>query len=98
MANLVLVVNVTVAPQHTQALKPAMLENAANSVKEEGCLQFDVIVSQDDENTFLFYEVYTDAQALAAHRQTPHFLNYWNMMQELGDGVKRTAQLHDLIS
>jgi quinol monooxygenase YgiN len=75
-----------------------MLENAANSVKEDGCLQFDVIQSQDDENTFLFYEVYTDADALASHRETPHFLKYWNMMQELGDGVKRTAQLHDLIS
>jgi len=98
MANLVLVVNVTVAPQHTGSLKPAMLENAANSVKEAGCLQFDVIISQDDENKFLFYEVYTDADALASHRQTPHFLKYWNMMQELGDGVKRTAQLYDLIS
>ncbi len=98
MANLVLVVNVTVAPEHTEYLKPAMLENAANSVKEEGCLQFDVIVSQDDENTFLFYEVYTDADALASHRKTPHFLSYWNVMQELGDCVKRTARLHDLIS
>ena len=98
MANLVLVVNVTVNPKHTEALKPAMLENAANSVKEDGCLQFDVIQSQDDENTFLFYEVYIDADALASHRETPHFLKYWNMMQELGDGVKRTAQLHDLIS
>jgi len=98
MANLVLVVNVTVDAEHTEALKPAMLVNAANSVKEDGCLQFDVIVSQDDENTFLFYEVYTDADALASHRETPHFLKYWNMMQDLGDGVKRTAQLHDLLS
>lgn len=98
MANLVLVVNVTVDPEHTQALKPAMLENAANSVKEEGCLQFDVIQSQDDENSFLFYEVYTDADALASHRETPHFNKYWDMMQALGEGVRRTAQLHDQVS
>ena len=87
MSILVLVVTVKVQPEYVDKLKPAMLENAAQSVKEENCYQFDVIVSQDDENTFMFYEVYKDEQALADHRQTPHFLNYWNLMQELGDNV-----------
>ena len=98
MSNLVLVVTVKVRPEYADRLKPAMLENAAESVKEENCHQFDVIVSQDDENTFMFYEVYSDEQALADHRQTPHFLNYWNLMQELGDNVERTAQLFNRLS
>jgi len=98
MSNLVLVVTVKVKPEYVDTLKPAMLENAAQSSKEDTCYQFDVIVSQDDENCFMFYEVYKDEQALAEHRQTPHFLNYWNLMQELGDNVERTAQLHDKLS
>ena len=98
MSNLVLVVNVKVKPGYAEKLMPAMLENAAQSVQEEGCYQFDVIVSQDDENSFMFYEVYEDEEALASHRQTPHFLNYWNLMQELGDNVERVAQLHDKLS
>lgn len=98
MSDLVLVVTVKVKPGVADVLKPAMLENAAQSIKEETCYQFDVIVSQDDENTFIFYEVYKDEQALAAHRQTPHFLNYWNLMQELGDKVERTAQLYNKLS
>jgi (4S)-4-hydroxy-5-phosphonooxypentane-2,3-dione isomerase len=98
MSNLVLVVTVKVKPEYVDTLKPAMLENAAQSIKEETCYQFDVVVSQDDKNCFMFYEVYKDEQALAAHRQTPHFLNYWNLMQELGDNVERTAQLHDKLS
>jgi quinol monooxygenase YgiN len=98
MSRLVLVVNVTVKPGHTERLRPAMLENAANSVKEPGCHQFDVSVSQDDENSFIFYEVYDDEAALAEHRQTPHFRNYWNLMQELGDNVERRAQQYTLIS
>ena len=98
MPRLVLVVNVTVKPEYTEQLRPAMLENAADSVKEPGCHQFDVSVSQDDENSFVFYEVYSDAAALAAHRQTPHFLNYWNLMQELGDNVERRAQQYTLVS
>ena len=27
----------------------------------------------DDPNHFMLYEVYTDAAALEAHRETPHF-------------------------
>ena len=98
MPNLVLVVTVKVQAEDTAKLKPAMLENAAQSAQEETCYQFDVIVSQDDENTFIFYEVYKDEAALAAHRKTPHFLNYWNLMQELGDKVERSAQLYDKLS
>ncbi len=98
MSNLVLVVTVTVQPGVAETLMPAMLENAAQSTQEETCYQFDVIVSQDDENTFMFYEVYKDEEALAAHRKTPHFLNYWNLMQELGDKVERSAQLYNKLS
>jgi quinol monooxygenase YgiN len=98
MSNLVLVVTVKVRPEYVEKLKPAMLENAAKSVQEATCYQFDVIVSQDDEHTFMFYEVYKDEQALADHRQTPHFLTYWNLMQELGDYVQRTAQLFNKLT
>ena len=98
MSNLVLVVTVKVQPEYAERLKPAMLQNAAQSVQEENCHQFDVIVSKDDEHTFMFYEVYENEQALADHRQTPHFLNYWNLMQELGDNVERHAQLFEKLS
>ena len=57
-----------------------------------------MIVSKDDKHTFMFYEVYENEQALADHRQTPHFLNYWNLMQELGDNVERHAQLFEKLS
>ena len=98
MSNLVLVVTVKVQPEYAESLKPAMVENAAQSAQEETCHQFDVIVSKDDEHTFMFYEVYENEQALADHRQTPHFLNYWNLMHELGDNVERQAQLFEKLS
>jgi len=37
------------------------------------------------------------SMALTAHRQTPHFLNYWNLMQQLGDKVEGRAQLYTQI-
>ena len=98
MSLLVLVVTVKTDPSIVDRLKPAMLHNAEQSVLENDCYQFDVIVSQEDENTFMFYEVYKDEEALASHRKTPHFLNYFNLMQELGEKVERVAQLHDKLS
>ena len=98
MSDLVLVVSVTVDTDYVEQLKPAMLENAAQSRLEGDCYGFDVNVSEDNPNTFLFYEVYKDADALARHRQTPHFLNYWNRLQALGNKVERTAQLYDKLN
>ncbi len=94
MANLVLIVNVKIAPGYADRLKSAMLENAANSVREDGCLQFDIVYSRDDANDFIFYEVYKDEDALASHRQTPHYLKYFALMQELGDKAVRKAQMY----
>jgi len=98
MSNLVLLVTVKAHPDVVEILKPAMLHNAEQSNLEDTCYQLDVSVSQDDENSFMCYEVYIDEEALAEHRKTPHFLNYFNLMQELGDKVERRAQLHDKIS
>ena len=95
MANIVLVVNVKTKPGCAEALIPTMRENAANSVLEDGCYQFDILTNEDDENDFVFYEVYKDKDALASHRETPHFLAYFNLMQELGDKVSRSAQLYE---
>lgn len=98
MANLVLVVNVTVAPEQVDTFLPLILENAAQSIKEQGCLQFDVIVNRNEANKFQFYEVYTGPDALDRHRQTPHFKAYFAAMEALGDGFRREAQLYDKIS
>ncbi len=94
MAKLVNVVHVTVADGYLDQLKGPMMENARRSVEEAGCHQFDVIVSGDDDHTFMFYEVYDDEAALASHRETAHFKAYWHLLAELGDKVQRTPQLY----
>ena len=45
MAHLANIVVVKVDPSVIDRIKPAMLENAHNSVREDGCLQFDVVQS-----------------------------------------------------
>ena len=95
MANIVLVVNVKTKPGDAETLISAMRENAAKSVLEDGCYQFDISINEKDENDFIFYEVYKNKDALASHRETPHYLAYFNLMQDLGDKVSRSAQIYE---
>lgn len=57
-----------------ELLQEALLTQAENSLQEEeGCLQFDVAADPDKEGRFFLYEVYTDEDAIAKHRQTAHY-------------------------
>ncbi|RAI35020.1 putative quinol monooxygenase [Rhodoplanes roseus] len=72
-------VELDIVPAAYEAFKAAALANAAASVKEPGCRQFDVLFEESDPHHVLLYEVYDDAAALAAHRETPHFKTYWEV-------------------
>ena len=51
--------------------------NATAAVRDEpNCQMFRVMRNQDDPNTVHYFEVYTDASCLDAHRDTPHYRAY----------------------
>jgi (4S)-4-hydroxy-5-phosphonooxypentane-2,3-dione isomerase len=70
-------IELDIVPAEFENYKAAILENAAASVKEPGCRQFDVLFDAADPHHVFLYEVYEDAAALDAHRTTPHFKAYW---------------------
>jgi (4S)-4-hydroxy-5-phosphonooxypentane-2,3-dione isomerase len=70
-------VELDIVPAGYEKFKAAILENAASSVKEPGCRQFDVLFEDGDPHHVFLYEVYDDAAALEAHRATAHFKKYW---------------------
>jgi (4S)-4-hydroxy-5-phosphonooxypentane-2,3-dione isomerase len=69
-------VDIDVVPGQIDAYLAALRENAAASVQEPGCHEFNIAVSQKDPNHVLIYEVYNDAAAAQAHRETDHFKKY----------------------
>ena len=72
----VLSVDLRIKPESVDSFVSKALENAANSRKEPGCLQFDVLVDPKDRTVAMLYEVYQDDKAFDAHQQTPHFKKY----------------------
>jgi quinol monooxygenase YgiN len=53
-------------------LKAAKLDATESVLKELGCRQFDIVLSDADNNNVLFYEIYDDRMAFDEHLKTPH--------------------------
>ena len=72
----VLSVELRIKPENVESFKASALENAAQSRKEPGCRQFDVLVDPKEPTRVMLYEVYLDDKAFEAHQQTAHFKKY----------------------
>ena len=70
-----LVISVRVLPGRREAFLAGISRNAACALRAApGCRRLDVDGDPGDPDAFWVYEVLADADALAAHRLTPHFL------------------------
>ena len=74
MAGLLVVhVHVKVKPGAEEDFRRATRENAVASLREPGVARFDVVQDQEDPSRFVLVEVYRDAAAPAAHKETAHY-------------------------
>ncbi len=69
----VTLVHVHVKPDHVAAFLDATRANHEASVREPGNVKFDVLRSVEDPNRFIVYEWYLDEAAAKAHKETPHY-------------------------
>lgn len=85
-------VHVHVKPEFVDTFKQATVENASNSVQEEGVARFDVVQQADDPTRFILVEVYKSVEASTAHKETAHYLKWRDtvadMMAEPRQGIK----------
>jgi (4S)-4-hydroxy-5-phosphonooxypentane-2,3-dione isomerase len=73
---LIMAVDYDVVPGQIDNFLAAVKENGTASVKEPGCRELNVAVSQKDPNHVFIFEVYDNAAALEAHLATEHFKKY----------------------
>ena len=69
-------VDLDIVPAEREKYMAAIKANAAASIKEPGCRQFDINVLASDPNHVFLYEVYDNDAAYQAHRATDHFKAY----------------------
>jgi len=79
-----------------QFLKAIEADALASERDEPGCLRFNVLQDERDENVYYFYEVYTDQAALEAHRKTRHYAT-WRDVADVLEGPRAAAYTADAI-
>ena len=86
-----LVVQMEVRPGRREEFLAGMAANAEASVRDEpGCLRFDVSAVDGDENRFMLYELYRDADAFAAHKTSLHFATWRTVAEQVLVGQVNT--------
>lgn len=59
-------------------------ELVAASLKDEGCVAYDIFASATRANVLMICETWRDAEALSAHEATAHFTTLVPKLQTLG--------------
>jgi quinol monooxygenase YgiN len=72
MSKVALVVEFDIKPEHRQAFEEIIRFHAKRTLEqEEGCVSFEVLIPQNDDNKVLLFECYRDAAAFEVHGKSP---------------------------
>lgn len=82
-----LIAIVKAKPQKTEALKKVLQQMVINSRKEEACLQYDLLQSSEDENIFIFNEIWANQTGLDRHNDQPYLKAFQTESKEIIDEV-----------
>ncbi|MFB4392081.1 MULTISPECIES: putative quinol monooxygenase [unclassified Pseudomonas] len=63
-------------PEHRDAVEDALREMVRHTRAEPGNLRYDLFRREGEVLAFELFELYVDADAVEAHRQSPHYQAY----------------------
>lgn len=65
-----------------------MVEQTRN---EEACVSYDLHQSIDDENVFVFYEIWADQQGLDEHNRSSHMIEF---IEKISNKLQEKVQVY----
>jgi quinol monooxygenase YgiN len=93
---LIVQVHVSVKPGAVDAFRAATVANAAASRREPGVARFDVLQQTDDPTRFILIEVYRTADAVAAHKETPHYQTWRDTVADMMAAPRTSVKSHNV--
>lgn len=74
---LVVTVEFLVRPERASAFRAAVMQQAANTLREEpACRRFDVCIDTANQSAVFLYEIYDDREAFDAHLGADYFRDF----------------------
>ena len=93
---LVVHVHVKVKPECVEAFRKATIQNAANSIQEQGIARFDVVQQQDDPTRFVLVEAYRTDDAPAKHKETEHYKRWRDTVAPMMDEPRSSVKFQNI--
>jgi (4S)-4-hydroxy-5-phosphonooxypentane-2,3-dione isomerase len=93
---LVVFVESIVKPECVELFVAATKENAKDSLTEPGIARFDVMRDEGNSNRFILVEVYRDAQAPAAHKQTAHYAKWRDAVADMMQAPRSSTKYRNV--
>lgn len=91
-----LFVTLPLKPEEKAKLLQTMLENAAQSRREAGCISFDVFLPEEGGNTIYLFERWKSQAALDQHMTRPHLLKVQEGLKTALAGAAATFRLAEI--
>lgn len=66
-----------------ERFKEITLENAQNSLSEEGVVRFEILQQQDNGYEFMLQEIYLSPEEQLKHRETEHYKKWKSQVGDL---------------
>jgi len=93
---LIVHVHVQVNSESVGAFIEATIENARNSIREQGIARFDFVQQTDDPTHFVLVEVYRDEAATKAHKETAHYAKWRDTVAPMMNGPRAGIRFSNL--
>ena len=80
---LTVVARMTAKPGQEDELRRSLEALVPTTVAEDGCVNYDLNVAEDDPATFFFYENWESGEKLDAHLAAPHLVEFAGRLDDL---------------
>jgi len=88
MKNLTCIAKITAQPQHTATVLAELSKIIAPTLKEKGCINYDLHIDNDNDAVFFFHENWQSEQDLDAHLESPHIKSCFDVIGDMLDSVE----------
>lgn len=88
---------VHVKPEQAESFKIATIENARQSRKEPGVVQFDFFGQKDDPCRFLLIEVYRTEADTVSHKETAHYKKWRDTVADMMAESRKSIKYDNLL-
>lgn len=80
--NIYLTAVIKVKPDQRNEVANILQHMVMETRKEAACIRYDLHQGTEDENVFVFYEIWKDQKGLDAHNQQPYILEFGHLAKE----------------